>query len=153
MLKVIFSICRSVNDPEKCITPTILFINMSHRSFGDLRRKGMMFAVGWWHFSIKVYIIKRQKSTTGIKCDHYSGYAWKHHLSSQVKPHYEGAGAGATIFTDYSVMLEYLKKDGRDWHIAELYLIDAPIRYDFKNKNMVTILCDAASGPFYPAPI
>lgn len=80
----------------------------------------------------------------------FSGKAWKHHLTKQVKEWYEGAGKGATIFLDYDFMVKYLKEDGREWSVAELELKDTPIRYDFLSKGMVTILCDAASGPFIP---
>jgi hypothetical protein len=50
-----------------------------------------------------------------------------------------GAAAGATIFLDYDVMIQYLKKDGRRWCVAELNVEKNEILYDFKNKEMVTL--------------
>ena len=45
---------RSKKDPEKCILPTILYINTNHSSFNELRHRGFMIVVGWWDYSIKV---------------------------------------------------------------------------------------------------
>jgi hypothetical protein len=69
--------------------------------------------------------------------------AWKHHIAE----HFEddsvnwdaGAAAGATIFLDYDFMIQYLKKDGRRWCVAELSVEKNEILYDFKNKEMVTL--------------
>ncbi len=69
--------------------------------------------------------------------------AWKHHIAE----HFEngsvkwdaGVGAGATIFLDYDFMIEYLKKDGRRWCVAELDVEKNEISHDFKNKEMVTL--------------
>lgn len=83
----------------------------------------------------------------------YTGKAWKHHISEHFKGTdiENGAGAGGTIFLDYDRMIEYLKKDGRAWHVAELDLLYTPIRFDFKNDYMATILTDwpSVSG-FHP---
>ena len=79
----------------------------------------------------------------------YTGKAWKHHISSDFgntsTSDKNGAGKGGTIFLDYDKMLDYLKADGRKWHVAELYLESHPIRYDFGNNYMATILEDCES--------
>lgn len=51
-----------------------------------------------------------------------------------------GAGYGATIFLDYDKMIEYLKEDGRTWHICELDLCDNYVDYIFDNTYMVKLL-------------
>ena len=80
----------------------------------------------------------------------YTGLCWKHHISE----HFEnglcptspnGAGKGGTVFTDYSKMIEYLKKDGRRWHIAELELKNEPLIFEFGNNYMATIPFDKIS--------
>ena len=80
----------------------------------------------------------------------YAGLAWKHHVSK----HFEdgsmplspnGAGKGATIFTDYEKMINYLKEDGRKWHIAELNLKDEPLIFEFGNDWMATVSRDILS--------
>lgn len=83
----------------------------------------------------------------------YTGTAYKHHISEHFNgsDSHNGAGAGGTIFLDYEKMLRYLKADGRKWHVAELCLRDCPIRFDFENDYMATILVDWASeSGFYP---
>lgn len=78
----------------------------------------------------------------------YTGRAWKHHISEHFNDSDSdgnGAGAGGTIFLDYDKMLKYLKSDGRKWHVAELCLHDCPIRFDFANDHMATILIDWVS--------
>ena len=45
---------RSPKDPEKCILPTIMYINTNHSSFNELRQRGAMIVFGWWDYSIKV---------------------------------------------------------------------------------------------------
>jgi hypothetical protein len=37
-------------------------------------------------------------------------------------------------------MMEYLKKDGRKWHIAELELKNIPIVFEYGNDYMATTL-------------
>ena len=44
---------RNKSDPEKCVLPTILFINSNHYSFNEYRRSGFMICFGWWDFSVK----------------------------------------------------------------------------------------------------
>jgi hypothetical protein len=80
----------------------------------------------------------------------YTGLCWKHHISEDfetgkcpTKPN--GAGKGGTVFTNYFKMIEYLKKDGRLWHIAELELINEPLVYEFQNDYMATILINKRS--------
>jgi len=80
----------------------------------------------------------------------FSGQAWKHHISEYfVKDNYKkypsGAGKGGTIFTDYDKMLDYLNKDGRRWHIAELNLQNEPLLFEFGNSYMATIQRDFLS--------
>lgn len=84
----------------------------------------------------------------------YTGKAWKHHVSdhfTSADSDGNGAGAGGTIFLDYAKMLQYLKADGRKWHVAELCLRDCPILFDFANDYMATILIDWPSeSGFHP---
>lgn len=74
----------------------------------------------------------------------YTGIAWKHHISehfenSKCETIPNGAGKGGTIFIDYEKMINYLKEDGRNWHIAELNLFNEPLIFKFKNKWMANI--------------
>ena len=74
----------------------------------------------------------------------YSGLAWKHHISEHFESgscpaNLNGAGKGATIFIDYNKMIEYLKKDGRHWHVAELKLQNELLVFEFGNNYMATI--------------
>ena len=80
----------------------------------------------------------------------YAGLAWKHHISEHFEngncpTHPNGAGKGATIFTDYNKMIDYLKKDGRHWHVAELNLQNEPLIFEFGNNYMATIQRDFLS--------
>ena len=75
----------------------------------------------------------------------YTGKAWKHHLSSNNPEIGIGAAKGSTIFTDFDKMIDYLKKDGRDWHIAELELNNDVLKFEFGNDFMATILHDKIS--------
>lgn len=80
----------------------------------------------------------------------YTGKSWKHHISEHFEENdlhlkENGAGAGGTIFTDYHKMIDYLKADGRKWHVAELILIQTPIVFEFGNDFMATILIDWVS--------
>jgi hypothetical protein len=75
----------------------------------------------------------------------YTGKAWKHHIAKNfIEGHCptnpNGAGKGGTIFLDYKKMSEYLIKDGRDWYVAELDLVNHPICFEFGNNWMATIL-------------
>lgn len=50
---------------------------------------------------------------------------WKHHIaehfvSGKLPAHPNGGGVGGTVFLSRDQMLSYLKKDGRDWWVAEL---------------------------------
>jgi hypothetical protein len=83
-----------------------------------------------------------------MKIDFYTGKAWKHHIASDFQngmPTSGGAGKGGTIFLDYYKMLDYLKKDGRDWYIAELDLKDNLVKYEYGNDYMVTTLVNIIS--------
>lgn len=81
----------------------------------------------------------------------YTGKAWKHHISSdfddnqEYEPYSNGAGAGGAIFLDYDYMIEYLKNNGREWHIAELDCVDTPISFDFDSPHKARILVDWGS--------
>jgi len=44
---------RAKEDPEKCVLPTIVFINTNHPAFEKGRKKGFMLVFGWWDFSVK----------------------------------------------------------------------------------------------------
>jgi len=48
---------RTKEDPEKCVLPTILFINTNHFAFGDLRHRGFMICIGWWDYSLSVGLL------------------------------------------------------------------------------------------------
>lgn len=83
-----------------------------------------------------------------MEVKYISGKAWKHHISenfSKNKSLKNGAGKGGTIFLNYEKMIEYLKKDGRDWHIAELELNNDPVKLEFNNDWMATILINKKS--------
>jgi hypothetical protein len=76
--------------------------------------------------------------------------AWKHHLAENFEnafspTHNNGAGVGATIFTNYDKMLVYLKKDGRRWYIAELDVKESEIARDMFDDAMATILVNKKS--------
>lgn len=90
-------------------------------------------------------IDKKQK----IKKILYTGTAWKHHISEDFEngkmPIESGAGKGGTIFLDYKTMIDYLKNDGRRWHVAELDLDRDPIIFNFDNNYMATIDIDKPS--------
>lgn len=48
---------RSKDDPEKLITPAILFVSANHPAFEEDRQNGFLLALGWWDFSIRLAII------------------------------------------------------------------------------------------------
>jgi hypothetical protein len=80
----------------------------------------------------------------------YAGLAWKHHISEHFEngscsTHPNGAGKGTTIFTDFNKMIDYLKNDGRRWHVAELKLQNEPLIFEFGNDYMATIQNDCFS--------
>jgi hypothetical protein len=52
-----FKIGRDKADPEKCVLPTILFINTNHKAFEQDRLPGFMIIFGWWDYSIKIGLI------------------------------------------------------------------------------------------------
>lgn len=86
----------------------------------------------------------KNETANGTKPVLYAGLAWKHHISEHFEngscpTHPNGAGKGATIFTDYNKMLDYLKQDGRRWHVAELKLENEPLIFEFGNDYMATI--------------
>lgn len=75
---------------------------------------------------------------------------FKHHISKDFEENpslvmNNGAGAGATVFTDYNKMLAYLKTDGRSWHVAPLEVEKGELHFNFGNDYMATILCDKSS--------
>lgn len=71
---------------------------------------------------------------------------WKHHISEHFKPigdipcHPNGGGKGGTVFLDYETMLQYLKNDGREWHIAELNVNESDIIRNPGNGQTATLL-------------
>lgn len=79
---------------------------------------------------------------TGVT--YFTGTAWKHHIAE----HFESgqipllpstcAGINSTIFTDYDLMIDYLRADGRRWYVAELQLVNHPLYFDFGNDFMAT---------------
>lgn len=80
----------------------------------------------------------------------YSGVAYKHHIAEHFEngscvTHPSGAGAGATIFLDYKKMVDYLKKDGRSWYVAELQLNKEFLIFEYDNDYMATIQKDCIS--------
>lgn len=77
---------------------------------------------------------------------------WKHHIAK----HFEedqtlandpenGPGYGATVFTNYEKMIDYLKRDGRQWFVCECEVNLCFLRFNFGNDWMATILCDMGS--------
>jgi hypothetical protein len=54
-----FNIRSNQEDCEKAVLPAIVFINTNHASFKNTRRKGFFIFIGWWHWSIRVGIIKK----------------------------------------------------------------------------------------------
>lgn len=99
---------------------------------------------------IKQIIDGINNSTKVSKIDIFTGKAWKHHkasnfISGSSQPHPNGAGAGGTIFLDYERMLEYFGSDVAQWWVCELELQNDPIRFDFGNTPMVTILVNKPS--------
>lgn len=67
---------------------------------------------------------------------------WKHHIAE----HFEDGtvltdaspAIGSTVFTNYNSMVNYLKRDGRRWYIAELDVDETEIE-PFENEYMATI--------------
>ena len=54
---------RDSQDPEKCVLPTIIFINTTHPEY---KRKyngmsGFMLAFGWWDWNFKIAFYWRKK--------------------------------------------------------------------------------------------
>ena len=61
---------------------------------------------------------------------------WKNHISEDFKKNpslliNNGVGIGGTIFLDYNKMVDYLIKNGRRWHVAEIDMEE----HEFKNIN------------------
>ena len=43
---------NSINDIEKLLIPSITFVNTNNKLLNENRRKGFMFSIKWWHYSI-----------------------------------------------------------------------------------------------------
>lgn len=76
--------------------------------------------------------------------------AWKHHiaehfLNDSIPADKNGAGKGGTVFTDWDKMVEYLKKDGRNWYAAEINVEKDELLFEFGNGYMATILVNKSS--------
>jgi len=54
---ITWRIGRKKNDPEKCVLPTITFVNTNHSSLEALRQPGFVLAIGWWDWSIKCFLL------------------------------------------------------------------------------------------------
>ena len=52
--RIFFKIGRDKKDVEKCVLPTILFINTNNKEFGESRHKGFVICLGLWDFSLKI---------------------------------------------------------------------------------------------------
>lgn len=52
-----FIASRTLQNPEKCVLPTILFVNTNHSAFDDVRHRGFMLIFGWWDWSVKVGLL------------------------------------------------------------------------------------------------
>jgi hypothetical protein len=78
---------------------------------------------------------------------------WKHHISEHFKDGTlttdGGAGVGGTVFIDYEKMMEYLKKDGREWYVAELEVDETELEFNFKQNYVATILVNRISKTGY----
>ena len=67
---------------------------------------------------------------------------WKHHIAKDFE---DGTlitdaypAIDSTVFTDYDLMIDYLKRDGRRWYIAELDVDETEIEI-LENGYMATI--------------
>lgn len=71
----------------------------------------------------------------------FSGLAWKHHVYNGTDDYknYSGAGKGATIFTNYMKMINYLQEDGREWVVCLLKLDGQMLDFEYGNNYMATI--------------
>jgi hypothetical protein len=82
--------------------------------------------------------------------------AYKHHVSQFFIDHptamYSANAVliGATIFLDFGAMLDYLRRDGRKWHVCTLNVDRGDYNHDFINMNMVTLLVEKATSNFVP---
>lgn len=89
-----------------------------------------------------------------INEDTMKAKVWKHHVAEHfevIETSYESTVCSkSTVFLDYDKMLEYLKKDGRRWYVAELDVDDTEIEL-YANGYMATLLVDKKpSSPFVP---
>ena len=79
--------------------------------------------------------------------------AYKHHISENFTNGkteiFSGPAKGSTIFLDYDKMVEYLREDGREWHVCEIVVEKQEYILNFGNDYMATILVDKhATKPF-----
>lgn len=51
---------RSKSDPEKAITPVLVFISTNHISFKGLQQPGVILIFGWWDFCLQFGIVKAE---------------------------------------------------------------------------------------------
>lgn len=51
------------DDPEKLVTPGIVWVNTSHDKFKDrgYDLRGGIILIGWWHYSIGIGIVSATK--------------------------------------------------------------------------------------------
>lgn len=72
--------------------------------------------------------------------------AYKHHISDNFingnTPICSGPAKGSTIFLNYDKMLDYLREDGREWHVCEIEVEKQEYVLNFGNDWMATILVD-----------
>ena len=46
---------------EKAVLPTVIFVNSNHPTFGELRTPGFCIGLGWWDWSVKFFVILKNK--------------------------------------------------------------------------------------------
>lgn len=129
-----------------------IFLKMSHKEIIEILEFHDMYAIAYYvnklkkeNTTLKRQVAKLKKSEITL----YSGTAWKHHVAEDferkinpAKTFPNGVMTGGTIFTNFDKMVEYLKKDGRDWYIAKLTLNKEPLKFEFNNNYMATVLTD-----------
>lgn len=78
----------------------------------------------------------------------WSGWAYKHHIAfdfehNNIPTYPNGVGKGGTIFLTLEELERYASNNNNTrWYVAKLKLDKAPLKFEFDNPNMATILVD-----------
>lgn len=51
---------RSKSEPEKAITPTLVFVSTNHIAFKGLQQPGFCLIIGWWDFCLSFGVVSAQ---------------------------------------------------------------------------------------------